>query len=98
MNMKFLKGCFELDHEVTNLEEYEAPRKAHLLRICEWADTFDMAVQFGTNDNGDYLCEYCITGSTVTYCKGLKAELKDLLKKMWKKPTVVFEASGEKLR
>lgn len=68
---------------------------AQIQPILDWGNKFGIAIRFGTNDDYDYLCEYKILGETIQYCKGMRSELKNMLKGIWKKPTVCFEMTGE---
>lgn len=92
---KFIKGTFELDKDVINLEEYEDKHKTALEEIIDWANSLDVDVLFGTSDDNAYLIEYKIVGKTASLCKGLLSELRSMLKDEWKKTQSVWQASGD---
>ena len=76
---KFIKGTFELRH-VADLDAFEKNHHAAIEELIEWADDRRIALRFGMSDDGAYLCEYKVVGNTVSYCKGMVAELKQRLK------------------
>lgn len=57
---KFIKGTFELDKDIVNLEEYEEKHKRAILEILDWAESFDVGINMGTADDNTYLIEYKI--------------------------------------
>lgn len=95
---KFIKGTFELDQNVINLEEYEATHKRAIDEIFDWANSFDVGINMGTSDDNTYLLEYKIVGHTASFCKGVLAELKSILKDEWKKTKSLWQGSGDILR
>lgn len=95
---KFIKGTFELDQDVVNLEEYEAKHKRAIDEIFDWANSFDVSINMGTSDDNTYLIEYKIIGNTASFCKGILAELKVILKDEWKKTKSLWQGSGDILR
>ena len=94
---KFIKGTFELDTDVINLEEYEEKHRNAIEEIIAWANTFNAVINMGTADDNSYLIEYKIVGNTASFCKGLLSELKSMLKAEWKKTNSLFQASGDVL-
>lgn len=92
---KFIKGTFELDQNVTNLEEYEEKHKRAIEEIINWAYSFDININMGTSEDNSYLIEYKIVGKTSAGCKGLLSELKAMLKEEWKKPINLWQGSGD---
>lgn len=94
---KFAKGTFELDLNVTNLEEYEKSRKDFLEGVVSWADKIEMAILFGTSDDGTYLCEFDVKANTKKLCDGYVAELKSMLKSKFPKIRLLYQANGNYL-
>lgn len=92
---KFIKGTFELDKDVINLEEYENKHTIAIEEIIDWANSYNVAINMGTSDDNTYLLEYKIVGKTVSLCKGLLSELRSMLKDEWKKTQSVWQASGD---
>lgn len=92
---KFIKGAFELDQNVTNLEEYEKEHKWAIDYIISWGNKYDIGINIGTSDDNKFLIEYRIVGDTVTYCKALLSKLKSMLKDEWKKTKSLYEISGK---
>lgn len=92
---KFIKGTFELDQGVTNLEEYEERHKRAIEEIIDWANSFDVGINMGTADDNTYLIEYKIVGKTASFCKGLLSELKSMLKNEWKKTESILQVGGD---
>ena len=92
---KFIKGTFELDKDVINLEEYENKHTIAIEEIIDWANSYNIAINMGTSDDNTYLLEYKIVGKTASSCKGLLSELRSLLKDEWKKAQSVWQASGD---
>lgn len=92
---KFIKGTFELDSGVYDIDEYERPKMDALRAIISWADDQDALLRFGTNETGDYLCEYRVTARTTALCKGYVSELRHLLKPYFPKVVMVYQASGD---
>ena len=94
---KFIKGAFELDQNVINLEDYEAKHKTAIEEIIAWANHYDIGINMGTADDNTYLIEYKIVGKTKSFCNGLLAELKSMLKEEWAKISLVWQGSGDVL-
>lgn len=92
---KFIKGTFELDKDVINLEEYENKHTIAIEEIIDWANSYNVAINMGTSDDNTYLLEYKIVGKTASLCKGLLSELRSMLKDEWKKAQSVWQASGD---
>ena len=92
---KFIKGTFELDKDVINLEEYEDKHNIAIEEIIDWANSYNVAINMGTSDDNTYLLEYKIVGKTASLCKGLLSELRSMLKDEWKKTKSVWQASGD---
>ena len=92
---KFIKGTFELDKDVINLEEYENKHTIAIEEIIDWANSYNIAINMGTSDDNTYLLEYKIIGKTASLCKGLLSELRSMLKDEWKKTKSVWQASGD---
>ena len=92
---KFIKGTFELDKDVINLEEYEDNHTIAIEEIIDWANSYNVAINMGTSDDNTYLLEYKIVGKTASLCKGLLSELRSMLKDEWKKAQSVWQASGD---
>ena len=66
---KFIKGCFELDKNVTDLVSYEEKKKVGLDRLINWANGMEIGLKFGTSDDNTYLCEYKIICKPHLYVK-----------------------------
>ena len=94
---KFIKGAFELDRDVTNLEEYEEKHKETIEKIIDWANRFNVAFGMGTSDDNTYLIEYKIVDKNATCCKYLLYELRSILKSEWKKAKELWQGSGDVL-
>ncbi len=92
---KFIKGAFELDQNVTNLEEYEKEHKWAIDYIIGWGNKYQADVVIGLSKDNKYLLEYRIVGNTVVYCKELLSKLKSFLKDEWKKPKLLWQISGK---
>lgn len=92
---KFIRGTFELDHNVTDLESYEEKHKIALAEIVDWANSLDVRITMGTSDDDTYLIEYKIVGNTASYCKSLLSELRSMLKDEWKKTKSLWQGSGD---
>lgn len=80
---KFVKGCLELDYNITDLEAYEKPKERKLNEVVEFCKKFDIEVVFGTSDDNTYLCEYRVEANTKQLCNSLFRELKDMLKEIF---------------
>lgn len=91
---KFIKGIFELDQDVINLEEYEEKHKMAIEEIIDWANDFNVRINMGISDDNTYLIEYKIVGNTASFCKSLLSELKSMLKNEWKKTKTLWQSSG----
>lgn len=95
---KFIKGTFELEKNVTDLETFEEPIKPKLMKIIDWANKNEIGIVFGTSDDNTYLCEFDATAETVQMCKGYVAELKTMLKEIFPKARKVIEWRGDQFR
>lgn len=91
---KFIKGIFELDQDVINLEEYEEKHKMAIEEIIDWANDFNVRINMGISDDNTYLIEYKIVGNIASFCKSLLSELKSMLKNEWKKTKTLWQSSG----
>lgn len=91
---KFIKGCFELDKNVTDLVSYEEKKKVGLDRLIDWANGMEIGLKFGISDDNTYLCEYKIICKTASLCKGILSELKYELKSVFPKAKSSWQASG----
>ena len=94
---KFIKGCFELDKNVTDLDAYEEKKKIGLDRLINWANEMEIGLKFGTSDDNTYLCEYKIVCKTAALCKGILSELKYELKSVFPKVKSLWQGSGNTL-
>ena len=94
---KFIKGTFELDKNVVDLEEYENKRKTKILEIVDWCNTFGVAINCGTADDNAYLCEYKIVAKTKAMCNSLLREFKELLKECYPYVKTIWQGSGDQL-
>ena len=92
---KFIKGAFELDKDVTDIEAYEKKKESYLKYICDWGDKLGIAIQFGTTEDNKYLCEYRITAKTKAMCNGIAKELKEMLKQIFPCTKMCWQASGD---
>lgn len=92
---KFIKGTFELDQNVIDLEGYEEQHKRAIEEILDWAESYDVGINMGTSDDNTYLIEYKIVGKTASFCKGVLAELRSMLKDEWKKTKSLWQGSGD---
>lgn len=97
MAKKFIRGTFELEQNVTDLEAFEKPKLSHLNYIINWATDNGVKVIFGTSEDNTYLCEFEAVANTVQMCKGYVTELKSMLKTIFPKANVIVEWRGEKL-
>ena len=70
---KFIKGAFELDQNVIELEKYEEKHKIAIKEIIDWANSYGVCINMGTADDNTYLIEYKIIGKTKSFCNGLLA-------------------------
>ena len=57
---KFIKGTFELDQNVVDLEGYEEKHRKAIDEIVDWANSFDVGIGMGTASDNSYLLEYKI--------------------------------------
>lgn len=94
---KFIKGTFELNQNITDLDEYEKQHETMLNNLIEWAKRFNVSINIGTSDDNTYLCEYKIVGNTASYCKGLCSELRQMLKAEYPKTKSIWQGSGDVL-
>ena len=94
---RFIKGTFELDKDVTDLEAYEEKNKRRTQAVQTFCDALDIAFVMGTADDNTYLIEYKIVGNTKSYCRGVLREMKDLLKRYFPYVKSLWEASGDQL-
>lgn len=86
--MRFIEGTVSIETKLLDEERIMAEKS-----ICDWADKHEMAIMFGWNEKGDYLCEYQKKGRTQAFCKGYSAEIKDLIKTAFNaKVKTIFEA------
>ena len=97
MIKKFIRGTFELERNVTDLEGFEQPKRPKLMEIIEWAKENGVAVTFGTSDDNTYLCEFDVEARTREMCKGYVSELKSMLKEIFPKTQRIIEWSGDKV-
>lgn len=94
---RFIKGCFELDKNVTDLNAYEEKKKAKIEEIIEWCNTFNVQCLLGTAEDNTYLCEFKIIAKTKAMCNGLLREFKELLKECFPYVKLVWQGSGDQL-
>lgn len=92
---KFIKGTFELDKDVLDLTTYEEKKKAQILEIVDFCDSYNIAISMGTADDNTYLCEYKIVAKTKAMCNGLLRELKEMLKESFPYVKLVWQGSGD---
>ena len=85
MAKKFKKGAFVLKEGVTDLVAFEKPIEAQLKEIIAWAERNRVELAFGTTENNTYICEYKVVANTNQLCRGLVAELKAMVKKLFPK-------------
>lgn len=95
---KYIRGTFELEQNVTDLDEFEKQHKTMMTNLPEWLERHDVKFVMGTSDDNTYLCEYTIVGATASYCKGLCSELKQLLKTEFPKIKLLYQESGNLIR
>lgn len=95
MAKKYIRGVFELEKNVTDLEAFEEKRKPQLMSIVDWATANGIGVTFGTSEDYTYLCEFDTRAMTVQMCKGYVAELKARLKPLFPKARVVLQYQGD---
>ena len=98
MPRRFIRGTFELEKNVTDLVGFEAKIEPQLMKIVNWAKANNVGLNMGTSDDNTYLCEFTVTAMTDQMCKGYVAELKEMLKALFPKMTILFQASGNLLR
>ena len=60
---KFIKGTFEIEKNITDLEAYEETHKAGIDRLIDFAKRFGINYQCGTSDDNTYLCEFKIVSN-----------------------------------
>ena len=95
---KFIKGTFEIEKNVADLEAYEQKHKDGIDRMIDFANSFGIQYQCGTSDDNTYLCEYKIVSNTARMCNSLLAEFKSYLKDAYGKvPKVIWQAKGDQL-
>lgn len=95
MAKKFKKGAFVLKEGVTDLVAFEKPIEAQLKEIIAWAERNRVELAFGTTENNTYICEYKVVANTNQLCRGLVAELKAMVKKLFPKLSLSHEFSGD---
>lgn len=94
---KFIKGTFELDQNIGDLNEYEAKKELYVKSIIQWANEHNVDVLLGESEDNSYLCEYVAKANTNALCKGYVAELKQMLKVGFPKIKLLYQASGNLL-
>lgn len=94
---KFIKGTFELDENITNLEAYEENKKVGISQIIDWGEKYRVGIVLGTSDDNFYLCEYKIVANTKAMCNGMLKELKSLLKAHFPYVKSLWQGSGDQL-
>lgn len=62
--------------KITNRETIENLVKP----ICDFADKHNAVFSLGYNENGELVARYEAEGKTSAYCKGIIAEIKQMLK------------------
>lgn len=95
MAKKFIRGTFELEKDVTDLDAFEEKRKPQLMGVINWATDNGVGVTFGASEDNTYLCEFDTTARTVQMCKGYVAELKAMLKTIFPKARVIIQYTGD---
>lgn len=93
---KFVRGTLQHEELVEDVEKYTEEHRNFLETMVEWADRMEMQITFGASSDNAYLCEYIIVGGTMRYCKGVFAELKEMLKPVFPKVKSLFQSSGDK--
>lgn len=48
--------------------------------IVDFAEKHDVSIQFGYDADGAFMASYAANGITSAYCKGMMAEIKQMLK------------------
>lgn len=94
MAKKFIRGTFELEKNVVDLEGFESKIQKQLTEIVNWAKVNNVALNIGTSEDNTYLCEFQATGRTKQMCDGYVAELKAMWKQIFPKTRLLFQASG----
>ena len=91
---RYIQGTFELDNDVFDLIKYEEEREEFLKEIIKWATDNNFNIRFGTTIDDRYLCEFDVVANTSAMCKGVVAELKHKLKKVFPKAQIVRQFNG----
>lgn len=91
---RFVRGCFGLAENITNLEEFEATHMKQLEKIGEFCNMFDIEFQCGTTESNYYVIEYRIISTTAQRCNSLYKELKDTIKEYFGKPVEFNQIKG----
>lgn len=91
---KFVRGSFLLEENVEDAGAYYEQHKAKVDEAIAWANSLNIYVAFGTSEDHTYLCEYEVFGQTARMCKGVAAELKEILKSEWKKVHLGYQVEG----
>ena len=74
--MRFARAVFKIGSKLS-----ESNNKNNSKIVCSYADKMSgVALTFGTNDRGEYLCQIEVRGYSSAYCKGVIAEIKELIK------------------
>ncbi|MBQ6863255.1 MAG: hypothetical protein IJO14_03335 [Clostridia bacterium] len=94
---KFIKGAFEIQQNVANVDAFAEQHQSAFDQWVAWADKVDVGISLGTSDDNTFLCEYHVVGQTVAYCKGLVAELKQMIKTEFPKMSSLWQGSGDTL-
>ena len=91
---KFIRGTFELEQNIGDLNVYEAKKELYVKSIVQWANKHCVDVLLGESEDNCYLCEYVVRANTDALCKGYVAELKHMLKIGFPKIRLLYQASG----
>ena len=98
MKIHRLNGRYILQPNVNvkDGEEFYNKNKEIIENAISFADDKKFYVEFGTTTNDNYVCNYLIEGATKAYIKGIAAELKSLLKQVFKTMKLSYEIFSEK--
>lgn len=97
MAKNFIKGTFELEKNVVDLDVFEAKIEKQLKEIANWANVNKVSLRVGTSEDYTYLCEFYATARTKQMCDGYVAELKAMWREIFPKTRLLYQASVDTL-
>lgn len=94
---KFIEGTLEIKDDISNLDDFVALHRKEADYIISYANENDIELDIGTSINNEILCKYKIIKESLKECRQTMSELRRVLRILFKKIDLLYEAHGSQL-